>query len=441
MKFLKRTISILLIIYLSLIFFNGIYTKILFPLGLISFKKILPELTGGVLSLIILITCIKERKFKKNIYLFSLIFFTLMFLFQMFSIDDGNFFKAIRDNLMPFILLYLIQCYQFDIEEKSFFVKYLEVFMTVFIFSGAALGIIQSILGSEWSSQFYTGYNFYERDSTTGVMIWHLGEYLRVPSVTGDSVIFAMCNLFAFFFLDLIRSQKYLKYLALLNIILSTSRTILIVYLIYLSLSRIHYLYINKKFHFKLYIDNKCNLSKEKIQLIKERKNIFIVGAITIFILFVLSIIFLLIKDFPSVSSLYERINSVWLKVFQNISLQEFLIGKGVFEVGSGMKLSLAANTDYNYIFSFVDNTYIYMLLCYGIVGLGFYIALNIELVKQSVNYNNITYLCFIIASLIGALTINYMQGRCYIFLFVIYTLFIVQNHDEKGEERHVKYS
>ncbi|MDK0822922.1 hypothetical protein [Clostridium perfringens] len=409
MKFNNKILSFLIVIYVATIIFNGLLTKIAIDFGFLSFKKILPEVILIIILTILTINIFLKKKINLNIFFIAACFYIFNFIFQCISIDDGKIFYAIRDNLLPFILLFLIMNNSFNINEKKILMRKLTALIKIFLISGFILALLEFILGWKWTSIFYTGIPFYGRDEASGIMIWQIGKYLRVPSVTGDSVIFAISNFFAFFLIDISNQKKIYKFLAVVNIILSTSRTILIVLIVYIFI--------------KFLLENTKNFNFI-------RKNMLIILTITIFIIAVVLFILIYCNN-NTLGSLYERINGVWKNIFINLNLKEFLLGKGVFEIGSGMNNYLANNYEYFYIYSFVDNTILYLILSYGIIGSLLFILINFKVIKISLKLNDLKYMSFILASMIGSLTINYMQGRSYIYLYFIFFIFIGCNKED----------
>lgn len=385
---MKSVIINLMLLYMSLILFYGLIIKITINnLFLFKLKTIMPEMILVCIIIIGIIRTLKEKGTHfKNKYMTMLVLYIIFVItaniFMITSIDEALF--IFRDFIIPIFVFYILIQIDFNRNDITKFFEKFNKLLVIFVITGFLLGILQHFMGWEWTSNFYTGYQFYGLDELSKVKIWHANKYLRVPSITGNSATFGFYNLIAFVFI--INSKENLKYrkiyasISVLNIFISTSKTPLIIALI-LIISKCTY---NIKKEIKLAIVQLC---------------------------LIMSIIFLIItiKYNPGILfSLQERIK-FWKQSFHLISPITLLVPINLFQL-----TPISGN-----ILSFIDNTYLYFLYSVGFVGLTMILG-NIYIYYKNIiayGYDNIARYIIIIF-LISSLFLNVTQGRCYWSIF-----------------------
>ncbi|GAA0753144.1 hypothetical protein [Clostridium sartagoforme] len=400
---MKKILEYLIYIYIILVTFSGIFVKLVSASeNLLIIKSILPDCVILVIMIISMIIILKEGFRIKGKYftrgLFSYV--SIIFLINLIFLENmRNFLFVLRDIYFPFVLLTLLNEINIDEYNKKKIYKNICIILSFQVVLGFILGISQRILGWEWTSQFYAGHQFYGIDIYTGIKIWSTNGMLRVPSLAGDSTLFAYYNILSYFFIrgSAIKRKKILLYLCSGNIILSTNKTVLILLIIDI---------------FRLIIRS----SKKRIKFI-------IMGVSTIAFMIILVIIPRFIEGFYS--TLFIRwIN--WIELIKDFNF--FKPFGNLFSIGAGTEGFLST----------FDNSYLYMLISYGIFGLIGYCLLLYSIYKSNKLSKNRLVLELLLVVIIGGITTNLFQGRVFFTPFCLLLFLIDRDIDSEHKNNRI---
>lgn len=183
--------------YIILVLFYGIVIKVTINSTLIfSLKTYLPE----VLIVIAALICLTNKKswlFTKFEVIGALYFLTVIFInFEIhgFSYDVLYLF---RDMYIPIFTCLIFMKMELSSEILDKFYRFIWIISMIYLISGALLGIVEVMHGWKWSSEFYTGYSFYNVDPYSKVKISQAFGQLRAPGLTGNSVSFSYYGILA----------------------------------------------------------------------------------------------------------------------------------------------------------------------------------------------------------------------------------------------------
>jgi len=382
--------------------FSGIIYKVTLSIGVPELKRILPDIFLTLILIVVILGFkIKVKSTISNILLLLLlivmVIISVSFMEKQHSLEQVYF--VLRDNISGILLIFIFA----NIKTSKLFMHHLVkkcfVFFYIAVLSGFTLALTQSILGSEWASKFYTGYSFYLQDPISNIKIWHENGRLRTPSITGNNVLFAQMNFFAIVFLIRFKKHKLdilLIFIAVLSIVLSTNKTLLLMVLIVLFI--------------------------HLVWGIKDRAIKFI-GYL------IISIIALIVLLNMNLKSLFIRITEVWVEIFSYVDIKMFLVGNNPYKTG------VAGNIVGEEVFSFVDNAFIYMLVSYGVLA---FIILLVYCVYNAIFYfkrDKFLFLLFI--SIIGTgLTTNIFQGRYFFYMTAIFIYIFINDIKLKEKEK-----
>ena len=376
----------IIICYMYLISFGGIITKLtIFNKGLFAIKQIIPDVLLffiAINGLVILINKSITNKFKKK--LIVIFYFIICLILSLFTLKTSifNTFYTIRDIFLPFVILYILMEIELYKEYSKKINNSLLIYSILTSVAGFLLAIFQYINGYEWTSKFYTGRIFYGMDEVSNIMINNtINGRLRIPSVAGNSVLFGFYSLIVFVLIFNLMKKGIIKNIFLIisisNVILSTNKTCIVLIIILV----INHLLRNIKFNLKIALYN--------------------FGGIILIIL-----VFYLINNTNMFYSIIDRINETWIGIFKDIDLVSIIIPYNSFNIGSSIR-------NINDVKSYVDNSYIYILLTYGIVGLMIYLNTIIQVMKKCFK-NRIILNQLSIIALVSGVTISIFQGRSF---------------------------
>lgn len=385
---MKKIISILTLIYITVIMFYGLIIKVTFSNPfLFKIKTILPELILLIIITISFLYVIIYKRFKlkeKSLFLL-LIYLVGLLIMNIFTKPSPNeIMYTIRDLILPILTMYSLIQVEFSEKEIQSIIKHIINIMIVFTISGCLLSCIQQINGWEWASKFYTNYTFYGLDPISKVKIWDAHGFLRCPSVTGNSVTFAFYSLTTYIIIKNYDMKLIKKTILLLmniiSILMSTSKTVIII-LIIISILNL----INK---FKSY-------SKMSI--------LILLSIITSIIL-----VYMIQIDPGLIASTFERFE-IWKDVLYVINPINLIIPLSLFKLNASSEGFL----------SFLDNTYLYFAYAIGFIGLVLIIRYIIELIIKYKNDKIIFELLIIF--ILASSFLNITQGRAYFAIFCIF--------------------
>ena len=389
----ERQILFLLKTYFVLLFFYGILIKLtIWNTFLFEFKTLLPEI-------LLIILCI-DLAFKTlpRINLFSVVglcWYGLIIIIN--SIFAGSFSSAalhsFRDCYIPTFLAIFLYQYPFQKTSLQNFSNFFIRLAMVYLIAGALLGIVERVMGVEWSSKFYTGYEFYGGDDS-GVKISEANGRLRAPGLTGNSASFAFYAVAAMVFL--FRSKKVAAFLKIclficgVIIIWSTANKTA-----YIGLAGLIVFYIASRF---------C--ANKKYKRLKS-------AVLFIAVMVAICCIPLFIKAFPS---FHERV-ILWTDIFDSTNPFELIFPYRAFMYGAG-------GEEFT---SILDNAYIYFLLSGGIIGVIWTYAFALKMANDAARSygDKYLFLLLIIFLLLASFTTNITQGRAYFSIcFIILALY-----------------
>lgn len=396
----KQILNLILLYFIS-VFFYGIIIKITFGNSILfQIKTYIPELIlGGICFLCIL----KKKRF--SLYGFIvIIYFTFIFALNVFtSYSTNSFLMTFRDVYIPIVTCLLLASIEMKDDSINQFLNKLCVISYIALLIGFVLGLFQYINGWEWTSSWYTGYSFWGTDTASSMYIMTSDSHVRVPSITGHNVKFAMASFFQALIIfygtkDNDNRKKRFIYIttivfAITNIYISNNKTTLVIVFVIFS-----------------------------IWLIKNapRYTKIIIGVTIITI--ILYTYYQLTYSTDFMLSFYDRF-SKWSQIFQqNVSIN-LLVPISTFNFAGNGQASIAA-------LNYWDNTYLYFAFAYGIIGLVLLIIwiykLNIkakEICEKNSIQGIVQYLT--IFTLLASLTTSIVLGRCFFSIYLITIAFL----------------
>lgn len=394
----EKIIELSILMYFITIFFYGILIKLTFNNSfMFKLKSVLAEFFLILIIIAILIKEISKGIYKKELNIITFISYIIIImiinLYSMPNIRSINLF--IRDIFIPVLVSFFI--YQANLSKtiiKKIIMNLLKISI-YFVVIGFILAILQYNNGLEWSSKFYTGYSFYGFDEVSKIKINNtLSGVFRVPSITGSSATFGFYNVLVTIILLNFGKRNILKIIVLgmafVNIILSTNKTALILFIIILGL-----------------------------YLIKDISKSLKIVIVCILFSFIIIVISILIRNNSDIFfSLEERID-LWICIFKENFNYKVLIPLNLYSFSAGGQGFT----------SVWDNTFLYVLFALGPIGLGLLITniiTNYVKAKQS-EYKN-TIICLIIVFTIGSFTTNLSNGRCFFNIYFILIPLLLDN-------------
>lgn len=383
---LKKSLIIFAAIYLYLISFGGVLTKFTINNSLLfNIKQITPDI---ILVLIIVLGSFallyENTVYKFKWHILIILYFSVCIVLSYLNVKNGYLetIYTIRDVYLPFLILFImmeLNLYNtYYIKINKILINY--AYITTIL--GFILALIEYISGFEWTSKFYTGYIFYGMDIKANIMInYTLNGKLRVPSIAGSSVLFGFYSLIAFLIiLNKCKKgllKKFFLIISISNIVFSTNKTCIFLVILILI----------------LYIFRRIKGSKKIFTLI-----IISIGALLIFIY--------LLSNTNIFYSIKDRISLTWIQVFNDIDILSLFIPYNSFNIGSSIR-------DITNVKSYVDNSYIYILIIYGIIGVFVYIYTILE-VMFTANRNKVFIKELTLIAFISGITISIFQARSY---------------------------
>ncbi|MCB7303464.1 hypothetical protein NE683_03495 [Bariatricus massiliensis] len=396
----KQILNLILLYFIS-VFFYGIIIKITFGNSILfQIKTYIPELIlGGICFLCIL----KKKRF--SLYGFIvIIYFTFIFALNVFtSYSTNSFLMTFRDVYIPIVTCLLLASIEMKDDSINQFLNKLCVISYIALLIGFVLGLFQYINGWEWTSSWYTGYSFWGTDTASSMYIMTSDSHVRVPSITGHNVKFAMASFFQALIIfygtkDNDNRKKRFIYIttivfAITNIYISNNKTTLVIVFVIFS-----------------------------IWLIKNapRYTKIIIGVTIITI--ILYTYYQLTYSTDFMLSFYDRF-SKWSQIFQqNVSIN-LLVPISTFNFAGNGQASIAA-------LNYWDNTYLYFAFAYGIIGLVLLIIWIYKLnkkAKELCEKNSIQGIVqyLTIFTLLASLTTSIVLGRCFFSIYLITIAFL----------------
>lgn len=399
----ENILSKSLFIYFVCIFFYGLIIKLTFfsPV-LFKLKTYIPEFFLGLVCLTA-IPYLRKTNRNSRIMIFTFCLIMVLNIFTSFSL--ASFMMTFRDVLIPLIVGFFLCNAQISVKEKNWFFKALTWLSIIALASGTILGILQYFKGWEWTSAWYTGYPFWGEDTASSMYIMTNGSHVRVPSITGHNVKFAMYSFFqfliiAFYSKNMFKSnltRNISAALGMINIYISNNKTTIVIVLL-------TGLYWFIKKYGKMIIKKCKEYTKIKYGLIGIA---LVIGIIIIVVL--MSSNFLL--------SFFDRF-SKWSALLKPRLLLNLIIPISTYSFAGNSVTSIP-------VLNYWDNTYLYFLYSFGIIGvIVLYRWLRGEYKTIEVKHNDKVDRDFIfyltLFTCIAGFTTSLVLGRCFFNIFVI---------------------
>ncbi|MDK0736125.1 hypothetical protein P7A61_11140 [Clostridium perfringens] len=380
---MKKIYRLSIEFYFILILFYGIIVRITIENNfLFSIKTIIPEITLLTICILSLISILKNKKINK-ITIIGILYLSILIFFNLKTSLDSNIVYFFRDWFISFIYLTLVINYNVSKNEKQKIIEKLVKIFIVFIVFGFLLAVLQKYFGWQWTSKFYTGYEFYGLDEKSKIKIWTSSGVLRVPSLTGNSVSFAFYNLIGFILLNHGYKGKFFKLilevLTFINILLSNNKTAMIIFIIL----TLYFIFIKANKYFKILI-------------------------LDFFIIISFVIVYYLDKiDTKIFFSMKERF-IYWENIFNSKDLIDIFLPRDIF----------------NSSILVFDNFYIASIFMIGVIGVLVFGVIMYYCYKNTNQHNRGLSKELLIVFLVTSITTNISQGRSYLMPFlVIYVL------------------
>ena len=410
----EKRVMILVISYLVYVFCYGIVIKLtIFNATIFQIKTIVPEL---IICAVIGYCAVHGLKEFKRIYVLLIIHLFSVFVIN-YTLHGFNSY-IIRDLYLPLILFIALTSTFFSEESIDYFFSKMIIFAKLYLILGLILAIVEQKMGWQWTSVFYTGYQFYGQDPYSKIKIAHNIGMVRAPSLSGNFATFGyyclICNVIV-----LSREKKFKKrmiwnIITVLCIVLATNKSAFIAFCVYLML------------------EETLNIRK---------KNSKINALIIIIMIFVALFSMLWLTGESSGAATYnggllERLN-IWKELVSEANYLEILFPFNQFIYSSGTSGTLG----------FWDNSYLYSLFSIGVIGvlLG---SFSVSEIYKRIRISNNEYIVFVanyllVLLLVLGLTVNITQGRGFLTIFLlIIGVFSSSNynvHEEKSNSENYK--
>lgn len=377
-----------------MLFFYGIIIKFT------TWNSVLFEIKSFIPECILVAICVcllLKNGLKFSIFnLFGIVWFILIVVLNiiLIGLTSVEALYTFRDLIIPLFVAVFINSYSFQKTSLNDFMRFLIRLSVIYLISGAILGVIERIMGTEWTSSFYTGYVFYGNDDTSGVKISTVDGRIRAPGLTGNSASFAFYAVVSLLILWSDKRKNIISKLLCsacgIAIIWSTENKTAIIGLATIMLVWIFYKGISNKKYVKITV---------------------LLSAILI-VLGLCGIPYF-ISAFPSFQ---ERLQ-LWGDVIKDINIIEFIFPYRAFLYGAG-------GGDFT---SVLDNAYLYFLLSGGILGFAWIYLFAFKMTKTAIkDYGkSFLFVSFFVFLLMSSVTTNVVQGRAFFSIcFILLALF-----------------
>lgn len=377
---MRRLSNLLFILYFVLIFWYGLFIKILWGTTFYSFLKFTPELILSLFLIVSLLRYVKFISFKREWFLLLGLFNIILFTSLIGFYDNNAYMMFLRDFLLPFASLIILQLIKFDKKDIKFYLKTLAILSVLFLVSNIYFGYMQYTRDYSYTSMWYSGQVYYVKMDGFPVKVSHANGHVRAVGLVGDNCKYGFYSIFAFIFSAIYFKRKtaLLYILSLLNIYFSTSKTALGCSVVVL-LCMICLLYVPKY-----------------------KRKIVLLNIILFSIVFIGCYILFNLEKFGSIE---DRL-SLWPQYFK------------IDETNLFVNFNMSSYFDSNNgFFSILDNSYLFGTSAYGLVTyLLIFSYLTIKCLKSKNYYLILLLICYIICSF----TVNVFSGRSFFGIFVI---------------------
>mgnify|MGYP001106774057 CR=1 FL=1 len=387
----ERYISKLLLLYFLALFFYGVIIKVTFsnPV-LFRIKTYVPEL---LLACVCMCCLCKPIKVWQSSFLMmaDVIFVLVLNIFTSFSASSA--LMTVRDVFIPLMTGVLLCGIKLSDYEGKWFLNKLSLICMIALVCGLVLGVFQYIKGWQWTSAWYTGYSFWGEDKRSSLYIMGNGLHVRVPSIVGHNVKFGMYSFFQYLIIacnenNNVHERSGLKkcifaIIMLTNIYISNNKTTIVIVFILLTIWAVN------KFE-------------------KHSKIIILCFAIVCGIYVYIEIL----SSSEFMLSFYDRF-SKWSVLKDPNLLKNILVPISTYNFAGNSETEIS-------VLNYWDNTYLYFLFSFGIIGTVLVISWLKTLYNQanSINHSIVFYLTIFAA--IAAATTSIVLGRCFFSIYVI---------------------
>lgn len=410
---IDKMITNILILYFIFIFFYGIIIKITFPYHLLfKLKTIIPEFLLFIVSLL----CLLKKKKISKISIFVMTYFLAVLILNVFtSYSSDSFMMTFRDVFIPIITGFLLS--SISMNKASYYDFFRKIaFVSIFALSvGFVLGAFQYTKGWEWTSAWYTGYPFWGNDTASSMYIMTSGTHVRVPSIVGHNVKFAMASFF-----------QMLCVISFSNIKIKDNKNKKLIFRV-LQLACVCFGVTN------IFISNNkttfviCIILS--IMWVVKHSNRF--SKIIIIVIFLVSgayVYFELKNSSDFLLSFFDRF-SKWSILFEQDILSNLIFPISTFNFAGNSNTTVA-------VLNYWDNTYLYFAFAFGIVGLYllirwlYILSHKAQLVcNSSSKIDFIYYLTFF--TIISSVTTSIVLGRCFFNIYILTVAFLANKNGE----------
>lgn len=406
-KSFDKVITNILILYFIFIFFYGIIIKITFPYKfLFTIKTIIPE---SLLFTICLLCVFKTKKISKISFLAIIYFFMVLVLNLFTSYSTNSFMMTFRDVFIPIITGFLLSSISMSEESYYDFFKKITIVSVLAIIIGFILGILQYSRGWEWTSAWYTGYSFWGNDEVASMYIMTSGKHVRVPSVVGHNVKFAMATFF-----------QILCVMSYFRVKIKNNK--------------------NRKLIYNLI---------EKVSVLLGMINIFISNNKTTFVICIILFVICLIKHSNRYSKIIITFTSLVLGLYIYFELKastDFLlsffdrfskwsllfkqdiIGNLILPIST---FNFAGNSDTTVaVLNYWDNTYLYFIFAFGLLGLYLLLywlyAMSIGAHKICYSKGKMDFIYYLaLFTILSSFTTSIVLGRSFFNIYILTVAFL----------------
>lgn len=368
--------------YVACILFNGVLMHYgLSVNALASIRVFLPEL----FFIVMLLSSFRSNSLlDKDILLYLMYLIALCFL-SMANFTLNSFALVVRDVLVPVCILLVIGQTNFSQAQYKRLFKSIVWLFRLFAFLGLIFAIVQYINGWQWTSRYFLGYEAWGNNDVRIVYGW-LG--FKVLGPTGDPTTFAFYNIFVIILL--LYGQGKINFIdimlslcALVSIVLTGNRTALL-FIIVLVVYKI--------------------LTGGEFKKFRRLVN-FLLALICCSI----AVIILFSEDSEWTYTVFERFE-LWSELFDAQYIFNLFIPHSVFEFAGGEGVVGLLGS--------WDNTFLYMLFSFGIVGFVLFIAILWKRLKKA---HNATLTVMTIFVCIAGLTTNIFFGRNILGTYLVF--------------------
>lgn len=391
-----RAISNLLILYFTIIFFYGVVIKATFQKDILfNLKTYIPEV---LLAFVCLNCLIKRVKINVISFIMISVIALIMVLNVATSFSVASFMMTFRDVFVPLITGFFLCSVEISEKEKERFFSILVKLCMIALICGMGLGLFQYIMGWRWTSAWYTGYSFWGQDEASSLFIMTSGSHVRVPSIVGHNVKFAMYSFFQYLIISLYLNEKdknkaliikaIFSAVMLVNVFISNNKTTLAIIMILITV------WLMKRFD-------------------KHSKIIFLASVIIIGGYFYFSV--LSSSDF--MLSFYDRF-SKWSVLKDPQLLRNVFIPLSTYNFAGNSSTEIS-------VLNYWDNTYLYFLFSFGMIGFSAVLKW-INMIYRRIN-NGVTNLkekklayYITIFTAIASGTTSIVLGRCFFSIYII---------------------